>query len=92
MARPATAELWIKVTLPGAGRAWLLVDEMNQLFAEPVVARWQDAKSQGGASLTRFGAKLVESFAALRERSNDVNRKLLTEIGRSALGSRSARR
>ena len=65
-------------------RAWLLVDEMNKLFSEPVVAKWQGGKSKGGASLTKLGEKLVESFAALRARSNDVNRDLLAEIGRSA--------
>jgi molybdate transport system regulatory protein len=72
-------------------RAWLLVDEMNKLFAQPVVAKWQGGKSQGGASLTEFGVELVESFAALRERSNDVNRKLLMEIGRNARPRRSAK-
>jgi molybdate transport system regulatory protein len=121
MARPAAAELWIKLTLPGAGqigpgkvellseirarrsisaaaramgmsyrRAWLLVDEMNKLFAEPVVAKWQGGKSQGGASLTAFGVKLVDSFVVLRERSNDVNRELLSEIGRNARTRRGA--
>ena len=42
-------------------RAWLLVDEMNKLFAEPLVAKWQGGKSRGGASLTPFGEKLVAS-------------------------------
>jgi molybdate transport system regulatory protein len=71
-------------------RAWLLVDEMNKLFAEPVVAKWQGGKSQGGASLTAFGVKLVDSFVVLRERSNDVNRELLSEIGRNARTRRGA--
>ena len=30
-------------------RAWLLVDEMNKLFAQPVVAKWQGGRSKGGA-------------------------------------------
>jgi molybdate transport system regulatory protein len=115
MPKSAKAELWIKLTLPGAGqigpgkiellrrisehqsmaaaaramgmsyrRAWLLVDEMNKLFAQPVVAKWQGGKSKGGASLTTFGEKLVASYDVLRRKANDANRKLLDELGRSA--------
>jgi molybdate transport system regulatory protein len=115
MATSAKAELWIKLTLPGAGqigpgkiellrrisehqsmaaaaramgmsyrRAWLLVDEMNKLFAQPVVAKWQGGKSKGGASLTTFGEKLVASYDVLRSKANEANRKLLDELGRSA--------
>jgi len=115
MAKPATAELWIKLTLPGIGqvgpgkiellrqiaahesisaaaramgmsyrRAWLLADEMNRLFAQPVVIKWQGGAAKGGASLTAFGRTLVEQYDALVEQSNRANRKLLSEIGRSA--------
>jgi molybdate transport system regulatory protein len=65
-------------------RAWLLVDEMNKLFATPVVAKWQGGKSKGGASLTAFGAKLVASYDALRSKANEANRVLLAELGRAA--------
>jgi molybdate transport system regulatory protein len=64
-------------------RAWLLVDEMNKLFAQPVVSKWQGGSTQGGASLTKFGEKLVASYDVLVERSNRVNRALLSEIGRT---------
>ena len=73
-------------------RAWLLVDEMNKLFDRPVVAKWQGGKSRGGASLTRFGEKLVESFDELVGQANDVNRTLLDELGRSAGRLRSRKR
>ena len=33
-------------------RAWLLVDELNQLFAEPLVAAHHGGAKGGGASLT----------------------------------------
>ena len=61
-------------------RAWLLIDEMNKLFDEPVVAKWQGGKSRGGASLTDFGRSLLEKYAALVESSNEVNREILDEI------------
>ena len=62
-------------------RAWLLIDEMNKLFEEPVVAKWQGGKSQGGASLTAFGQQLLENYGILVEKSNAVNREILDEIG-----------
>ena len=65
-------------------RAWLLVDELNKLFAEPVVAKWQGGSSKGGASLTPFGERLVSTYDVLVERSNRVNRELLEELGQRA--------
>lgn len=64
-------------------RAWLLIDEMNKLFEEPVVAKWQGGRSKGGATLTEFGRRLLEKYVVLVERSNDVNRELLDEIAQS---------
>ncbi len=64
-------------------RAWLLIDEMNKLFEEPVVAKWQGGKSKGGASLTDFGRSLLEKYAVLVDKSNAVNRELLDEIAQS---------
>lgn len=65
-------------------RAWLLVDELNRMLAKPVVAKWQGGSSRGGASLTALGEKLVQSYDAMVAASNEANRRLLDEIGRSA--------
>jgi molybdate transport system regulatory protein len=116
MTQPPSAELWIKVTIPGVGqigpgkinllkmirehesisgaaramkmsyrRAWLLVAELNKLFARPLVATWAGGKSRGGASLTKLGEKLIESYDTVVEQSVRVNRAVLTEIGRSVI-------
>jgi molybdate transport system regulatory protein len=122
MAESASAELWIKLTLPGVGqigpgkiallrmidehqsiaaaaramdmsyrRAWLLVDELNGLFAQPVVAKWQGGKSKGGASLTKFGEQLVKTYLDMVERSNAANRQLLRQLGREAASKAAAK-
>lgn len=65
-------------------RAWLLIDDMNGLFEEPVVAKWQGGKSKGGASLTELGQQLIADYAVLVEKSNEANRELLQQIGRRA--------
>ncbi len=62
-------------------RAWLLVEELNGLFPEPVVAKWQGGRSKGGASLTERGKTLVERYAVLVANANTANRELLEAIG-----------
>jgi molybdate transport system regulatory protein len=43
-------------------RAWLLVDELNQLFATPVVAAHHGGAKGGGASLTDEGRRVVTLY------------------------------
>ena len=43
-------------------RAWLLVDELNQLFATPVVAAHHGGAKGGGASLTDEGRRVVALY------------------------------
>ena len=43
-------------------RAWLLVDELNQLFAEPVVSAHHGGAKGGGASLTDQGRRVVALY------------------------------
>lgn len=50
-------------------RAWLLVDELNHLFREPVIETKQGGKSGGGAALTPFGGELLARFRAMESRT-----------------------
>lgn len=115
MGKQPHAELWIKLTLGGAGqigpgkidllrrigeyqsiaaaarsmdmsyrRAWLLVDELNKLLAQPVVAKWQGGRSRGGASLTMFGERLIEIYDTMVGRAHEANADLLAEFERIA--------
>lgn len=43
-------------------RAWDLVDEINRICGRTVVARQTGGKHGGGATLTPFGASLVERY------------------------------
>jgi molybdate transport system regulatory protein len=65
-------------------RAWLLVQDLNGVFAEPVVAKWFGGTSRGGASLTDAGERLVASYEAVVQKSVEANRAVLNEILRSA--------
>ncbi|GMB82074.1 winged helix-turn-helix domain-containing protein [Shinella zoogloeoides] len=50
-------------------RAWLLVDEMNRLFRQPVVESQRGGKQGGGAALTPFGEALVARYQAMEEKA-----------------------
>jgi len=41
-------------------RAWLLIDDMNRCFREPVVEAQPGGLQGGGAALTAFGEQLIE--------------------------------
>lgn len=59
-------------------RAWLLVDEMNRLFREPVVESQRGGKQGGGAVLTPFGEALIAHYHAMEEKARAA---LADEIG-----------
>ena len=43
-------------------RAWLLVDELNKIFVEPVVAAHHGGTKGGGAALTEQGRRIVSLY------------------------------
>jgi len=46
-------------------RAWLLIDNLNRCFREPVVASQVGGPHGGGASLTEFGHAVVRHYRAV---------------------------
>ena len=73
-------------------RAWLLVQSLNEVFAEPVVEKWFGGTSRGGAALTPAGERLVASYETLVQRSAEANEAVLSEILRSAKSTARASR
>lgn len=43
-------------------RAWLLVEELNRMFKEPVVSAHPGGIGGGGATLTGFGRRVIEGY------------------------------
>lgn len=80
MLGPGKAELLAQIAVTGsiaaAGRAmgmsykraWSLVEEMNQAFTAPLVARNRGGASGGGASLTATGQTVLTHYRALTAR------------------------
>ncbi|HVC55705.1 MAG TPA: LysR family transcriptional regulator [Stellaceae bacterium] len=65
-------------------RAWLLLDSMNQAFAEPVVAAAPGGAGGGGAALTEFGAEVLERYRRVHEAAVVGTADDLAALGRHA--------
>ncbi len=46
-------------------RAWLLVDDLNRIFREPVVSAAVGGKHGGGTVLTAFGERVIDHYRAV---------------------------
>ncbi|MBR0644967.1 winged helix-turn-helix domain-containing protein [Plastoroseomonas hellenica] len=66
-------------------RAWLLLDSMNQAFAEPVVTAASGGMRGGGAQLTSFGAELLERYRRMEEQAAALAADDLAALARMAL-------
>jgi molybdate transport system regulatory protein len=59
-------------------RAWLLVDDMNNCFCDPVIETQPGGAH--GATLTAFGQKLVERYRAIEADALVATREHLRDI------------
>ena len=50
-------------------RAWLLVDALNALFEQPVIATKHGGQGGGGAELTPFGGRVVQQYHAIERKA-----------------------
>jgi molybdate transport system regulatory protein len=65
-------------------RAWLLLDSINQAFAEPMVTVARDGSAGGGATLTPFGAEVLERYRRLHDRAAAMAADNLVALARRA--------
>jgi molybdate transport system regulatory protein len=64
-------------------RAWLLVEELNDLFERPLVEKWFGGKARGGAKLTPTGEKILQTYDVVVERAEHATRDLLADLSSS---------
>ena len=64
-------------------RAWLLADELNRSFVEPVLAAQPGGRSGGGATLTPFGARLVACYREIERDAATAAAERLAELRRA---------
>ena len=61
-------------------RAWLLVDDLNRHFREPVTTAGSGGKGGGGAALTPFGRELVRQYREIEAQALAAASKHLTRL------------
>jgi molybdate transport system regulatory protein len=69
-------------------RAWLLIDDMNRCFREPVVTAQPGGTRGGGAMLTAFGRKLVRSYRAIETEATAATEARLSDLAASLRSAR----
>ena len=65
-------------------RAWLLLDSMNQAFTEPVVMAAPGGTGGGGATLTPFGAEVLERYRRIDDGASAMAADDVAALGRRA--------
>jgi molybdate transport system regulatory protein len=61
-------------------RAWLLVDDMNHCFREPVIAAQAGGSHGGGAALTPFGRRLIDQYRGIEAAAHSATAARLREL------------
>ena len=61
-------------------RAWLLVDDLNNCFREPVLAAQAGGSHGGGAVLTPFGRNLIDQYRAIEAEAHSATAWRLREL------------
>jgi molybdate transport system regulatory protein len=67
-------------------RAWLLVDDMNRCFREPVVTTQPGGSQGGGAALTAFGESLIDKYRLIETQAMAAAKPQLHDLGSSLRG------
>jgi molybdate transport system regulatory protein len=69
-------------------RAWLLVDDMNRCFREPVVMAQPGGSQGGGAALTAFGQKVVQKYRTIETQATAATKPQLHDLEASLRATR----
>jgi molybdate transport system regulatory protein len=64
-------------------RAWLLVDEMNSMFAGPLVDAAKGGAGGGGAALTPLGQRMLAAYRGLETAAAKAGARELTAMRRA---------
>jgi len=68
-------------------RAWLLVDDMNNCFREPVISAQVGGTHGGGAALTVFGIRLIDQYRAIEVEAHAATAARLNELEAACRGA-----
>jgi molybdate transport system regulatory protein len=61
-------------------RAWLLIDQLNAIFAQPVIQTKHGGTTGGGAELTPLGHRLIENYRVMEDKAQAAVNAELAEL------------
>lgn len=61
-------------------RAWLLIDELNSMFDEPVIQTKHGGIAGGGAELTPLGHRVIQNYRAMEDKAHAAVNAELAEL------------
>jgi molybdate transport system regulatory protein len=61
-------------------RAWLLVDQMNQYFKEPVVQAATGGAQGGGTALTATGLEVINLYRSIEQQAQEHSASLIERL------------
>ncbi len=73
-------------------RAWNLVEELNGIFAEPLVEKQPGGRKGGGATLTRAGTEVIRRYRAIERGATRTAAAHLAALEQMAAKPRASRR
>jgi molybdate transport system regulatory protein len=65
-------------------QAWLLIDELNHMFREPLVASQVGGGGGGGAALTKAGASVIRAYRDMERRATGASSSDIRTLSRLA--------
>jgi molybdate transport system regulatory protein len=68
-------------------RAWMLVEEMNAAFRQPLIARTRGGPGGGGAHLTEAGVEVLRLYRAILDSAMAASADKITALERMLLPS-----
>jgi molybdate transport system regulatory protein len=73
-------------------RAWLLVEETNKIFGQPVISTHVGGKGHGGAALTPLGEKIIQTYETIVAKAGAAVREELEALTGDAAGIAKSKR
>lgn len=61
-------------------RAWMLIDELNRMFVEPLIETKHGGPAGGGAELTAFGQRVVAHYRTIEAKAYAAGAADLTDL------------
>jgi|SRR5271166_7188095 len=70
-------------------RAWLLINELNRIFEEPLIDAKHGGPGGGGAELTPFGHRVVQRYRSIERKAHAAVAADLDALAAATLKSQS---